>query len=118
MEPWLREDVQDGWWPWLTAGGVGAGCRLCGEGVGLTQLYSWFVSLPTLILCPNVPMDCQKRVCQVGEECAGGADTTDESLLLSIAPVWEMSLGLQGSQPALVPGTHTLRWPFSQGALL
>lgn len=34
-------------------------------------------------------------------ECAGGTDTTDESLLLSIAPVWKMSLGLQGHSQLL-----------------
>lgn len=27
-ELWLGEDVQDGWWPWLTAGELGAGWRL------------------------------------------------------------------------------------------
>lgn len=62
---------------------------LCGEGPGLSQLYLCFVSLPILILCPNVSMDCQKRMCQVCGECAGDTDTTDESLFLSISPVWE-----------------------------
>lgn len=67
-------------------------------------------------------MDCQKRVRQVCVECAGGADTADESLLLSIAPVSKMSLGLQGHSQLLSPvpthcagvpaGEHCLKSPF------
>lgn len=84
-------------------------------------------ALPALItLCPCLPSSCaqvspwaaRNECAQVCVECAGDTNTSDESLLLSIAPVWEMSLGLQGSQPALVHSTHALCWCFSQGDLV
>lgn len=69
---------------------------------------------PTVPKCPHgLPETSVPRVCGV---CWGYRHT--ENLLLSIAPVREMSLDSQGSQPALVHSTHALCRRFSQADLV